>query len=337
MNVKIFKCATVVAAMVMAFASSQVQAATVLPLLQNGENQLEDDDFESFVLDSGTLGVLDVGDRFVGVFRVSAINGTGVAANGQPTVTAVFALELLSKEFGPAGSNAGNATSVLLGFGPLQGGGVNDAIAQWAGLGPTLALLGLGDMPAINSDDTMAILYDFPDWGTTDEAAASAIDTFDDDAGGVPIAEFGFTGTYSTTSHMTGIDEFWQTTGQMNADPLTIPGVQDLDADEPGDIEQMLQGGIGPTNLISVNVTYMYPYPITINGTSAVFPAFLPTDLQATGVFVQDSQQPSGVFNLSTDTDIVMDLSVVPEPASWLIFTGLFGAAVAARRRRRKS
>lgn len=335
MNVKIFKCATFVAAMVMAFALSQVQAATVLPLLQNGENQLEDDDFESVVLDAGTAGVLDVGDRFVGVFRVSAVNGTGVAAVGQPTITAVFALEVLSKVYDTG--LAATATEVLLGFGPLQSGGANDAIAQWAGLGPTLAFLGLGDMPTIMSDDTMAILYDFPDWGATNEAAASAIDTFDDDNGGVPIAEVGFTGTYSTVTHSTGVDEFWQTVGQMNRDPLSQAGVQDLDADEPGDIVEMLQAGIGPSNLISVNVTHMYAYPITINGTSAVFPAFLPTDLQATGVFVQPSQQPPGVFGLSTDTDLVMNLTVVPEPASWLVFTGLFGAAVVARRRRRKS
>ena len=90
---------------------------------------------------------------------------------------------------------------MTLGFGPLQSSpyatGTNDAIAQWSSVGITTALtaLGLGDLPTINSDNTMAIVCYHPNWGITDPAALGAIDTFDDDAGAVPMAEFGFTGT----------------------------------------------------------------------------------------------------------------------------------------------
>jgi hypothetical protein len=121
--------------------------ASVLPYLQDGINLLEDDDFESLVVDGNNNGIIDVGDRIVGVFRVQAINGTGVGAAGMPTVTAVFAFELLSK--------VAMDTTMVMGFGPLQGGGVNDAIAQWASLNTTLSSLGLGDLPAIFSNDTM--------------------------------------------------------------------------------------------------------------------------------------------------------------------------------------
>jgi len=328
MNVKIFKYFAFAA--IVAVAASQARAATVLPLLKNGNNSWEDDDYESLVADGGTPLLIDVGDRFAGVFRVSAINTTGVASAGDPTITAVFAIECLSKTYDTG--SAATATTVTLGFGPLQGGGGNDAIAQWAGLGVIGAL---GSLPTIKSDDTTAIFYDFPDWDDADETVG--IGAFDDSNGGVPIAEFGFTSaSYSTTTHRTALDEFWRTVGQMNADPDFV--LADLDTDEPLDIAAMLQGGIGPNNLISLNVTWMYPYPITFNPHSAVFPALQATDLQATGVFVQASQQPPGLFALATDTDLVVNLSgIVPEPASWLVFTGLFGAAVVARRRRRKS
>lgn len=314
-------------------AATQGIAATVFPLLKPGHNSWEDDDFESLVLDANNSGVIDVGDRFVGVFRVTTINSVGVAAAGKPTLTAVFGLELLSK------TSSGN--SMTLGFGPLQSSpyatGVNDAIAQWSSpaMAAVLTALQVGDLPTINSNDTMAIIYDHPNWGLTNAAAVGAIDTFDDDVGAVPIAEFGFTGTYSPSTLGTDLDEFWQTVGQYNFDPIGGP-VEDLDVDEPADLIRLLQTGWGPTNLLSLNLTYMYPYPyVAFSPTNVVFPSLQGTDLQATGTFVQPTQQNPGRFAISTDTDLVVNLLMTPEPASWAIFAGVFGVACAWRGRRR--
>jgi hypothetical protein len=282
------------------------------------------------VLDSNQNGVIDVGDRVVGVFRVSAINSVGVAHTGDATLTAVFALELLSKI-------QTSATDMTLGFGPLQNpvSGGNDAIAQWAALNPTLAFLNLGDMPVINSNNTMTILYDHPDWGATNPGALNAIDTFDDDyVGTVPIAELGFTGVYNATTQSTNIDEFWQTVGRYNFDPWQAPAGEDLDVDEPLDIVRLVEVGASPENLISVNVTHQYAYPWGFARTTNIFNLPNSADLQGMGQFVDPQVQSPGWFNIATDTDLTANM--VPEPASLAIFAGIFGVAAAWQCRKRR-
>jgi len=111
--------------------------------------------------------------------------------------------------------------------------------------------------------------------------------------------------------------------------------VEDLDVDEPADLIRMLQEGVGPTNLLALNVTYMYAYTSSFSPTNSVFPSLQPTDLQATGTFVLPNLQNPGRFAISTDTDLVVNLLMTPEPANWAIFAGVLGVACAWRGRRR--
>jgi hypothetical protein len=277
---------------------------SVVPLFHNGFNQIEDNDWETFILDQDSDGIIDVGDRFVGVLQVQTINGTGVGAAGNPTVTAVFAVELLSK----VGAD-GSATQ--LNFGPLQSGGVDAAIAQWAALGLNL--------PALTSNATTIITFDFPDYAISNSntgTLSGSIDTFDDTvAGTATLAEFGFLGDAG---------EFWRTIGNAGIDNVVT----------------LIGPPFNPTgarNEISVNVTADNPADsVTFNKHTALYP--VATALQGTGTFVPPALQPIGDFGISTDTDFVVNLNVVPEPvsvATWGVLTLIVG--LAAWRARTKS
>jgi hypothetical protein len=260
--------------------------ASVYPLLVNGQNSFEDDDFESLLVDANGNGTIDVGDRFVGVFRVQAINTVGVGA-------------------------AGTATSLY--FGPLQGVGGNAAIAEWAGLN-----LGFGlDLPVPNSNNTMVITYNHPDFGliSNGPTLAGSIDTFDNDTALNLLAEFGFTAadTSAGSDYVTDVGEFFTTEGSLFAgfgvDVLaTIPGR----LASPSQLDD-------PANALNLNVTFDYAGDeVVFNPHDHVFPGIF-GDLQGNGRFVPEASQPSGAWDLSTDTDLVVDLTI-PEPMSVIVW-----------------
>lgn len=260
---------------------------SIIPLLKNGLNSFEDNDYENFIDNDGD-GLIDVGDRFIGAIVFQGINGTGVGSPGVETMSAVFAIEVLSKT-GPDGA------ATALEFGPLQGGGGNDAIAQWA------AVTGF-DLPVIANDGTMVVAYQHPDFGAANPNAGAdagdALDTFDNSLPGtVFLSEFGFLGDAG---------EFWSTTG--------LAGI-----DNPA-----LILGLNAANRISINVTNDNPADPVVWLKSAVFYP-IPTALQGVGTFVAPVFQDPGHFDLSTDTDFAANLQVVPEPTSMLAW-GLLGA-----------
>lgn len=280
----------------MAIYTSTLSYGSIIPLLVNGPNTIEDDDYETFIFDGGTPGQIDVGDRFVGVLRSQAVNSVGVGSAGNPTVTAVFAIELISKV-------GGDGTATQLNFGPLQSGGGNAAIAEWAALGLNL--------PTISNNGTTLVAFDFPDYGLANPGAgagiADAIDTFDNStAGAATLAEFGFLGD---------VGEFWRTTGLAGID--VIANILLLNA----------------ANQISVNVTADNGLDsVVFNKHSLLYP--IATALQGTGTFVAPVLQPPGHFDLSTDTDFVADISIVPEPfavAVWGLLS-VFGVLIGTRR-----
>jgi hypothetical protein len=286
--------------------------ASVYPLLVNGANTLEDDNFESLLLDANGNGTIDVGDRFVGVFRVQAVNSVGVGAAGSPTVTAVFALELLAN----GGAASGSATSLY--FGPLQGVGGNAAIAEWAGLNAGLGL----DLPVPNSNNTMVITYNHPDFGLTSNGPtlSGSIDTFDNDTALNLLAEFGFTAadTSAGSDYVTDVGEFFTTEGSLfTGGPYVAAGV-DVIGTIPFRLASPSQLD-DPANALNLNVTYDYPGDaVVFNPHDHVFPGILGA-LQGNGRFVPNASQPSGAWQLSTDTDLVVDLTI-PEPMSVIVW-----------------
>src|SRR5262245_13450590 len=80
-----------------AFSLTTQSKASITPLLVTGANIFEDDDYETYFLDADSDGLIDVGDRFVGVIVMQKINGTGVGSAGMSTATGVFAIEAYSK------------------------------------------------------------------------------------------------------------------------------------------------------------------------------------------------------------------------------------------------
>jgi hypothetical protein len=306
---------TSVFAFTLALLFATTASASVIPLLANGRNGLEDDDFESLLVDANSNGVIDIGDRFVGVFRVQGINNSmfpatlGVGAAGNPTVTAVFALELRAN----GGAASGSATQLY--FGPLQGVGGNAAIAEWAGLN-----LGFGlDLPIPNSNNTMIVTFNHPDYGLTTPGIAggmsAAIDTFDNDTAIALLAEFGFTtlDTTAGTDYITSAGEFFTTEGSLfgglGVDVIaTIPGR----LASPSQLDD-------PANALNLNVTFdNLGDDVVFNPHDHVFPGILGA-LQGNGRFVPNASQPSGAFQLSTDTDLVVDLTI-PEPMSVIVW-----------------
>jgi hypothetical protein len=263
--------------------------ASVIPLLQNGTNVLEDDDFESVVIDlAGSPGLLDVGDRVFGVFRVQNVNGTIIGAT-DPTVTAIFALEV-------TGKTGADGAATQLAFGPLQSGGANAATTEW---GPFTASLGVTtQLPTNNA--TMAIFFDHPNFGLTNPNAGSlgaSTNTFDETTAISWLAEYGFA---------LGTDQ-WVTNGQ--------PGV-----DNPANV---IIPGFSATNLLMLSMLVDNPADSVILGA-----------LLGTGGFVAPTITDPGDFGLATDTDLVMQVQVVPEPMMVLVFGGLFALAACVRPRK---
>lgn len=273
--------------MAIAFASSSANAGLVPPLT-GGLNQLEDDDFE-FFFDLDGNGLVGVGDRFFGVFRIQGINGT-LLGPGDRSITAVFAVEATSVV-----GAAGSATQIN--FSPLQTAGANDAIAQWA---VVTAALGV-TTPAPTSDDTVAIIYEIPDVGTTTQFGGipASVDSFDDSNGGIKLAELGDGG-------VGGVFRF-ETRGEAGVDdPLNV-----------------IMADFVSRNIINLDVV-VDEDDIIVWG-----PWF------GVGNFIPPSITNPGSWALATDTDFTTELQIIPEPASSAVFCGLIAACFGARRRRK--
>jgi hypothetical protein len=303
-----------------------VPSANAAHLIQSGFNTLEDDDFESQVIDNNGNGLIDVGDRFLGVFRVQRLNGD-VKGAGDATITAVFYLEAIEL----VDNGGGGIDQIFFGAvqddGDLDGSGSgNDAIDEWADLSPS--------MPTLMSNNTLAILFEHPDLAGTDndvddDGAGGAeiftsLDTFDDSfPGASKLLEVGFNAGDANSDGVTDDGEFWVTIGEDGID-------------NPALIAAFLANPLldDPSNAINVNLTHNYT-GIEFLKHSAVFGPFAAAaQLQATGTFVPLGAQPPGDWGLSTDTDLV--LFAVPEPTSLVLFSlvsGL-GLVVGARRRR---
>lgn len=308
-----------------------VQAASVMPLLKNGPNAWEDDDFETLVFDSpGPTfftpgnGVIDVGDRFLGVLRMQNINGTNLGT-GDPTLTAVFYLEAESVTYRIGNSTVGatqaNATNVTITFQPIQITGGDAAIAGWTALD---TFLGGGVLPIPTHDSTMAILFDHPN-------IATAVET-----GGIPnsIKSFWTTATKLTEFGFMGLpNEAWLTRGEMNFDDVNTSAVEDLDTDEPADLLGLIGAGANPSNQIAINVTANFS-SLVYSNTNALISS-RPAQLQGAGNF---DATAAGSWPIKTDTNLATNLFIpIPEPGSLAIFSilSLSGLAISRRRSRK--
>lgn len=312
-------------AFILAIGQMSAASASVLNMLNAGTlNELEDDNYETLLRDSGTAGIVDVGDRFIGVYKVQAVNGVAIGEN-DPTFTALFLLEALVKNVDPISG------AVDIFFGPLQSGGVNAAIAEW---NAALTALGVDTTGILPTDDgTMAIVFDNSRYGDAEESSAlvptvaDSIDTYTGNAPGTSadlLWEVGFTAEDADGDGFGDLgDEFWLTTGPAGIDDTTSPTL------------------VLANNYIALNVLESYVPGLIL----------VPHDFLAVVDLVADTRfdtghdvQGEGGFAvggaagtpwlLATDTDLY--ILPIPEPSSLAIAIGLCAIFGAARLRRRK-
>ena len=260
--------------------------ATIDGLLDQGSVKLQDDDWESQVVDLGVQGRLDVGDVLLAVVEIqnstqivgtvndlrnNSLSETGLATYS-PTTTTITGISVVKVD---------NST-------PLPGGlrqeytftGVTEA--EWS------SLTGISGV----SDGTALILYDDPvsapgghiDFSTIANGIATATE-------GTFIAEFSVVGWRAISFDIGG-------------DPTNPLAIQSLE----------FLAGLNTTTSMFTPVSVLSDPDVAPTSTAAAYFAALgATDLQLEGSL---GSGPRGEFQLRTDTDLYINVISTPEPAS---------------------
>jgi hypothetical protein len=328
-------------ALVLGMGIGAASAGTALSSLVYPVTLLEDNDAESIGTDSGSNGLLDVGDTFRGILQIQTFaDGAGVgldhtlaASSGNNTLTGIFEVEIKSRTLLFSGAQFGSVTSDVYAF----------------TFGPTAAFeatYGTGAMVALYEDT----LDDYNSGtGCTTGAGGTCEATV---TNGTLWMVLGFGGEdggagADATTDATG-DEGWRATGPEDptvadefATNANVEAAVDITGDGVPDIT--VSSGFSYNlsilqNLTGLTFLQVAAQPLTATGPGADQDGFI--DFSGSGN-IKGTQNPDGVSGDATNYAATSDLDAsfrvkVPEPATLGIMgIGLLGLGAISRRRKR--